>query len=202
MEDKREVLYDCARELFAVKGYRNTSVSDITGHAGYAVGTFYRYYASKDMLFFIIFQRETEAMMKSILASLDMSDEPSSLIKRLLVLNMEGMRANPILRQWYQPDVFSRIETMYRNENGLDMMEFLYRDFLTLVRAWQADGKMRSDIDSEMIMAIFSAIIRIGFHKEEIGLAYFPALQEHLTDFVLCGLTDMEAKRIDTSGKP
>ena len=40
-------------------------------------------------------------------------------------------------------------------------------------------------------MAIFGAIIRIGYHKEEIGLAYFPALQDYLTEFVLKGLTDV-----------
>jgi len=29
-----------------------------------------------------------------------------------------------------------------------------------------------------------------GYNKEEIGLQYFPELQDHLTDFVLKGLTD------------
>jgi hypothetical protein len=41
-----------------------------------------------------------------------------------------------------------------------------------------------------MIMAIFGAIIRIGYHKEEIGLQYFPELQDYITEFVLKGLTE------------
>jgi len=49
---------------------------------------------------------------------------------------------------------------------------------------------MRPDISSEMIMAIFGAIIRIGYHKEEIGLQYLPELEDHVTAFVLEGLTD------------
>jgi hypothetical protein len=32
---------------------------------------------------------------------------------------------------------------------------------------------------------VFGAIILIGYYKEEIGLKHFPALQDHLTDFVL-----------------
>ena len=48
---------------------------------------------------------------------------------------------------------------------------------------------MRTDISSEMIMAIFTSIVIVDTHKEEIGLQYFPEVQMYLTDFVLKGLT-------------
>lgn len=188
-EDKKAALYRAARELFASKGFKDTSVADITGKAGYSVGTFYNYYASKDKLFTEIMERETGEMMQGILQTLDLNDDPVRLIKRLLALNMEGMLANPILRQWYDPEVSGKIERLFREEGGLNSMDFLYRDFHSLVRQWQREGKMRADIGSDMIMALFGAIIRIGYHKEEIGLKYFPALQDYLTDFVLRGLT-------------
>ena len=177
MEDKKAALYDCARELFASKGFKDTNVADITKKVGYSVGTFYNYYASKDKLFVEIMERETEQMMQCILSKLDMDDDPVLLIKRLLALNMEGMLANPILRQWYNPEVSGKIERLYRDEGALQNLDFLYRDFLKLVRQWQQQGRMRADIQSDMIMALFGAIIRIGYHKEEIGLQYFPALQ-------------------------
>ncbi len=195
MEDKKAALYECARELFASKGFKDTNVADITKKAGYSVGTFYNYYASKDKLFVEIMERETEQMMQRILGKLDMNEDPVLLIKRLLALNMEGMLANPILRQWYNPEVSGKIERLYREEDALQNLDFLYRDFLKLVRQWQQQGKMRADIESDMIMALFGAIIRIGYHKEEIGLQYFPALQDYLTDFVLKGLTDMGGEK-------
>ena len=190
MADKKTVLFDCAAELFATKGFKDTGVADITKKAGLSVGTFYNCYPSKDKLFAEILERKTAGLMKRIMKKIDLNDDPATLVKRLLVLNMEGMLSDPILRQWYHPDVYHKIEQVFRQENGLAAMDFLYRDFHALVRQWQADGKMRSDIGSEMIMALFGAIIRIGYHKEEIGLQYFPALQDHLTDFVLKGLTD------------
>jgi hypothetical protein len=88
------------------------------------------------------------------------------LIKRLLALNIEGMMSNPILSQWYGPDVYNKIEKLIREENGLKVMDFLDRDFLRLVSRWQQEGKMRSDIDRNMIIAIFEAFIRICCHKE------------------------------------
>jgi AcrR family transcriptional regulator len=189
MKDKKEVLFECAKELFVTKGFKDTGISDITKLAGFGVGTFYNYYPSKDKLFAEILQQETTALMKRIMKSVNLDADPVKLIKQLLILNMEGMLSNPILSQWYNPDIYNKIETLFREEKGLDAMEFLYQDFIKLVQKWQAEGKMRTDISSEMIMAIFGAIIRIGYHKEEIGLQYFPELQDYLTDFVLKGIT-------------
>lgn len=191
MEDKKTALFNCAKELFATKGFKDTAVADITKQAGFSVGTFYNYYPSKDQLFLEIFEQKTSELMKRIIKQINLDDDPIKLIKQLLFLNMEGMLADPILRQWYNPDVYNKIEKLYQEDNGLQASDFLYREFLLLVQKWQSEGKMRSDISSEMIMAIFEAIIRIGYHKEEIGLQYFPELQDHLTDFVLKGLTDI-----------
>jgi len=192
MEDKKTVLFNCAKELFATRGFKDTNVADITKKAGFSVGTFYNYYPSKDKLFVEIFEQETAVLMKRIMKSINLDDDPVKLIKQILLLNMEGMLENPILREWYNPDVYNKIEKLFREEDGLKEINFLYRDFLKLVEKWQAKGKIKSDISSQMIMAIFEAIIRIGYHKEEIGLQYFPELQDHLTDFVLKGLTDCQ----------
>ncbi|MDI9594669.1 MAG: TetR/AcrR family transcriptional regulator, partial [Atribacterota bacterium] len=56
------------------------------------------------------------------------------------------------------------------------------------VKKWQNERKMRNDIDAEMIMAIFTALINIDTHKEEIGLQYFPQVLEYLTKFIMEGL--------------
>lgn len=42
---------DAGMELFASRGFAETSVSAITSHAGYAKGSFYRHWQSKDELF-------------------------------------------------------------------------------------------------------------------------------------------------------
>jgi hypothetical protein len=47
---------------------------------------------------------------------------------------------------------------------------------------------MRSDIDAEMIMGLFAAIINVDTHKEKIGLQYFPFVLEYLGEFAMKGL--------------
>jgi AcrR family transcriptional regulator len=189
IEDKRAALYESAKKLFAEKGFKDTSVADITKLAGVAVGTFYIHHPSKDRLFIEIFKDENERMLRGLMGSVDEDGEPKAVVRALIQHNLEGMLANPILRQWYDPDSSARIERLFREQEGLGVAAALYRYFIELVRRWQAEGRMRADIDPVMIMAMFGAIIRIGHHREEIGQEFFPAIQEYLTDFVLDGLT-------------
>lgn len=43
-------LKECCLELFLTKGYEETTIKDITNGAGYAVGSFYRHWASKQQI--------------------------------------------------------------------------------------------------------------------------------------------------------
>ena len=193
MEEKKAELFRCGKELFSEKGFKGTNVAGITKLAGVSVGTFYNYYPSKEKLFMEIFLEENAKLKQAMMTSMDPEEDPVMLVKKLLAMNTEGMRANPILRQWYNRDVFSKIERLYREENGLAAVDFLYGDSVRLVEKWQAEGRMRSDIGSGMIMAIFAAIIHMDTHKEEIGLEYFPKLQDLVTEFVMKGLTGCKA---------
>ncbi|WP_319583409.1 TetR/AcrR family transcriptional regulator [uncultured Pseudodesulfovibrio sp.] len=47
-----------AIELFGTKGFASTSVAEITEHAGYAKGSFYRHWNSKDELFLQIVEQK------------------------------------------------------------------------------------------------------------------------------------------------
>ncbi|BCJ99056.1 TetR/AcrR family transcriptional regulator [Anaerocolumna chitinilytica] len=194
MEDKKAEIFRCGKELFSSKGFKDTNVSDITKLSGIAVGTFYNYYSSKEKLFLDIFMAENEQLKKNIMTSVDFNETPSKLIKRLMELNISGMKANPILKQWYNTDTFGKIEQLYREENGVQSVNFLYDDFIELIRTWQKNGKMRNDIDCNLIMAFFTALINLDTHKEEIGIQYFPQLLDYMADFIMDGLLDNSHK--------
>lgn len=194
MEDKKAIIYDCAKKLFSDKGFKDTSISEITKKAGMAVGTFYNYYPSKEKLFMDIFLDENVKHKKSCMQSLDLSKSPIEIVKQMMMLNMEGMKSNPILKEWYNKNVFEKIEQTYREEHGVQAVDFLYDSFLELIEQWQAQGKMRKDIDSKMIMMIFAAIINVDTHKEEIGLEYFPELLQHMGELIMQSLTNCPGK--------
>lgn len=190
MEVKKSLIYDCAKELFINNGFKDTNISDITKKAGMAVGTFYNYYPSKEKLFMDIFLEENVKLKKDCMHDLDLSQKPLDVIRQMMALNLDGMKKNPILKEWYNKYVFDKMEKIFSEENGIQSVDFLYDSFLEIVKQWQDEGKMRSDIDSNMIMRIFAAIINVDTHKEEIGLEYFPQILDHMTEFIIKGLTD------------
>lgn len=190
MEDKKVDIFNCGKELFSSKGFKDTNISDITKMVGIAVGTFYNYYSSKEKLFLDIYQGENVMLKQSIMKSLDFDEDPVKIIKKLLSLNISGMNSNPILREWYNREVFSKIEQQYREENGVAKYDFVYNSFAEVIIQWQTEGKIRQDINSELIMAYFTALINIDTHKEEIGLQHFPHIMDYIAEFIMKGLMD------------
>lgn len=193
MNDKKQQLYQSAKAMFSERGFKDTNISAITKAANMAVGTFYLYYSSKEQLFMEIFKDENTRLKHELLDKLDLNESPKSIILRMLKINQEGIQTNPILREWYTSDEFRKIEQAYREAHAIDSLNFLYDTFLSLVERWQAEGKMRSDIDSKMIMKVFEAVINVDTHKDELGMEYFPGLLDIMTDLILKGLTECSA---------
>jgi AcrR family transcriptional regulator len=192
MEDKKAEIFNCAREIFISKGFKDTNVSDITKMAGIAVGSFYNYYPSKDKLFMEIFLQENENLKKSF-KSVDIDTDPVKAVKEILSMNFNGINSNPILKEWYNRDLFSKLEKEFHEQGGIKSIEELMnRDTKSLIQKWKSEGKMRKDLDDDLILSLFNAIPYIDLHKEEIGLKHFPQLMDYLTEFVMKGLTDVQ----------
>jgi len=186
--DKKEKILQAGRKIFGEKGFKDTNISEITKAAGVATGTFYNYYPSKDKIFMEIYIEENVKLKKAIMNQVDLNGNPQKLIGEILYLNTVGMQGNPILKEWYNRDVFNRIEKAWCEEDGVDTVEFSYGIFPELIKRWQAEGKMRDDISPDMVMAIFGSIVAVDTHKEEIGIDHFPQVMDYLMDFVLRGL--------------
>jgi AcrR family transcriptional regulator len=194
LTDKKAHILNCGRELFRSKGFKDTNIAEITKRAGMATGTFYNYYPSKDRLFMEIYLEENVKLKKSIMESVNLEASPITVMKEIMYLNLKGMSSNPILKEWYNRDVFHKIEQDFREGNGFDSVAFLYDSFIEIVKKWQIEGKMRNDINADMIMAIFSVLVNVETHKEEVGLKYFPDVLEYLAEFTMEALMDCSKK--------
>lgn len=189
MDKKRKIL-ESAKELFIKCGFKKTNISNIMKKAELGTGTFYNYYSSKDTIFMEIFLKENIKMKKEIIKKINYEDEPMDVMKNLMEMNLKEMYSNPILIEWYNKESFEKIQKKYIEENGNQNFDFMYSFLIDIIEKWQKNGKIRKDIPADMIMAIFSAIINIDTHKEEIGLEYFPEIQEYISEFVMKGLEE------------
>ncbi|MGB9736155.1 MAG: TetR/AcrR family transcriptional regulator [bacterium] len=71
-EERRLTILNAAKEMFAIKGYHNTSISDIIKRADIARGTFYLYFKDKreifDALFDQLLQKINNALKRVVIA--------------------------------------------------------------------------------------------------------------------------------------
>ncbi|MDR0266755.1 TetR/AcrR family transcriptional regulator [Paenibacillus sp.] len=187
--DKKQIIFNCGSELFLSKGFKDTNISDIAKMAGIAVGTFYNYYPSKEKLFFEIYIKENEKLKKHILESLDMDQDPVTLVSQLVEQNIHAMNSNKILKEWYNRDLFQELERYYEEVKG-DDDSIRNSSYAGLLKKWRAEGKIREDIDDDLLPAFFDSLVYIDTHKEEIGVRHFPQVIQYLAEFIMKGLTD------------
>ncbi len=193
MTDKKAEIFCSGRELFYSKGFKDTNISDIAKRAGIGVGTFYNYYSSKEELFLEIFIKENEALKKRLVEALDLNDDPVAMVTKMVAQNLSEMDSNLILKEWYNKELFDKLERQYYKKGGIrGFDEVTHGGRIDLIRKWKAEGKIRTDIDDEMINALFSSIFYIDIHKTEIGIRFFPQIMQYIAEFVMKGLTDCE----------
>ena len=191
MRDKTAAIFHAERERFCFKGFKDTNISAIPKMAGMGVGTFYNYYSSKEKLFIEIFIKENEKLKKNIMESIDLDDDPIKVVKEAIALNLNGTNSNPILKEWYNKDFFSKLEKEFYEAAGIESIyEFMNKGTIELIKKWKAERKIRDDLDDKLILAIFNSIPYIDIHKEQIGIQYFPQIIDYLAEFIMKGLTD------------
>ncbi|MHB9142374.1 MAG: TetR/AcrR family transcriptional regulator, partial [Paludibacter sp.] len=177
MSNKKADIFNYGRELFSSKGFKDTNVSDIAKMAGIGVGTFYNYYSSKEELFLEIYIKENEDLKKRLVESVDLNDDPVSLVTKFVTQNISAVNSNLILKEWYNRDLFSKLEKYFYEKGGLESIdEFMRSGKAELIKKWKAEGKIRDDLYDEMIGAIFDSIPYIDIHRNDIGIQYFPQI--------------------------
>jgi AcrR family transcriptional regulator len=82
-EDRRQQLLDSATAVFARKGYRRASITDVVNEARTARGTFYLYFESKEQVFLAIVER-FHAQVRLALADAEAPRVPAGGVPALL----------------------------------------------------------------------------------------------------------------------
>ncbi len=189
-DSKKEDIFRAGRKVFLKKGFKKTGIAEIAQAAQIAVGTFYNFYSSKEELFVELYLHENEGLKKKLLADMDYSLEPVQFAVTLLNRNIKEMNANRILSEWYNKELFKKLEKHFLKHNGIkNLEEYMNQGKLELIELWKSQNKIRSDISTGMINALFNAIPYLDIHKQEIGLEYFPDILFLVTEFIMQGIS-------------
>jgi len=155
--DKKNRIIEAAVMVFAQKGYASATVADIAARAEIGKGTIYEYFASKEDLFFAVFEwfkMQTGAAVKVNIAYLG-----GSAAKRLQALS------DSLMGMWAKiEDVFTLTMEFWAASSSSQMQDRfkesfrqMYQEFRGIVNSLIQEGiergEFRPDINPEPIAA-------------------------------------------------
>jgi len=90
----REEILKAAEKVFAAKGYFQTTMNEIAQAAEFGTGTLYKYFKSKEDLYFTLIDEKTEEISQLVRTELFKKRSPIERIRNILILELEFMERN------------------------------------------------------------------------------------------------------------
>lgn len=190
-EKTKQLLYNCALELFREKGYDNVSVSEIAKKAGTAKGTVYIYFESK-AAFIAEMLREYDKYYDAVYAQMD---PELSVTQKLESMILSSCR--------FTQDVIGvdLIRVLYANQltpgqleqDALNSSRTLYCVLHQLLCQGQQAGTYRADLDADEMVSWLVRCIRGTFYEWCMREGDFDLCQECLR-FVRIFCRGLEAR--------
>lgn len=128
MENKKHCLLQSAHQVFREHGYKDTNISEIAKRAGIAVGSFYKYYSSKEEIFLEIYVQENNAVRNDMIRQIDWSVDPSEVIESMFNFINNNVSNNKILAEWSNNNVSELLHGYYMSNKGKN--DYPFNQFL------------------------------------------------------------------------
>jgi len=192
---RRETIFRAAARLFAARGYNATTVDDIARAAGISVPTFYAYVTSKADLMVALYENDrarVDARKQAIIAR--PQRDPELAISALLLLEIKNGQ------DWMGHEVWRDIvATAIRGggdfQAGLDRLNERVFDapLACVLERLVARGDLRSDLDIDAAVALYSDLVMAVFHQELVHDHPWPWVEKRIRQHVKTALAGMLA---------
>lgn len=113
----REEILSAAEKVFAAKGFFPTTMSDIAREAEFGTGTLYKYFKSKEELYFTLIDEKVEEINRLVKSELSQETSAIERIRKVLGLQLEFIERNRDFFRIYTSEG-SRFEWTVKDELG------------------------------------------------------------------------------------
>ncbi|KGX84202.1 TetR/AcrR family transcriptional regulator [Pontibacillus litoralis] len=195
-EQERQVitnsLIEQGRILFSKLGFQKTSILEITKNVGIAQGTFYKFFHSKEELYFVILEMEEQKIREQFLnIEVCREDHPKKTIKTILKEMIHTIETNPLIRELY---IGSNMEKILKRLSPELLEKHFMKDsnaLLTLVEKWRFLG-IHVKEDPTVIAGLLRSLFVLTLHEKEIGTPVYKETMNLFVDLIVDGLIKEE----------
>jgi AcrR family transcriptional regulator len=154
--ERRERLFRAALDLFARKGFAETTVEDITNAADLGKGTFFNYFPSKEHIL-LAFAEMQLGKLRAAADEARTKNEPTRVFLRSLGARMtqEPIRNPSIIRILLQ----AFLSNSPVRESVMDLQARVIAIHTEIIRLGQERGEIRDDLPPEVLAHVFRQTI-------------------------------------------
>lgn len=154
--ETRERLFRAALQLFAKKGFAETTVEDITEAADVGKGTFFNYFPSKDHILLAFGEMQLGKLESAVEVARSTKESMPEFLRSLGVRMTQEPTRNPeIIRALLQ----AYLSTTPVRAAMIDLQKRMHAIHSEMIRLGQERGEIRNDIAAEEIAFVFRQTI-------------------------------------------
>jgi len=194
----REEILLAAQKVFAAKGFFPTTMSDIAREAEFGTGTLYKYFKSKEELYFTLVDEKVEEINRVVKAELSQKTSSVERIKKALELQFDFFERNRDFFRIYTSER-SRFEWTVKDELGKGIHEKMiaYINLLTeVMEQGIEEGEFKRLNPTDMAHAL-AGIVNSFIFEWMISRESYPLVSklDTVLEIFLSGVELMERRR-------
>ncbi|GAF41275.1 hypothetical protein FC83_GL000549 [Agrilactobacillus composti DSM 18527 = JCM 14202] len=186
MATSKEALDQAAYKIFSEKGYKHTNIAEIAKSANMAVGSFYKFYKSKEALFIALYVQENDRVKQQLKSQIDWEAKPAKVIDQLVTTGLTIGADNPILAEGHNPDLAEDLTAYYEAETGDDqetLAQFLNKTLVTQLHQAQLGKKKR-----KAFLSVYDLLANMPTPTDPQDLPAYDETRKNLVKYFVKGI--------------
>lgn len=194
----REEILSAAEKVFAAKGFFPSTMSDIARKAEFGTGTLYKYFKSKEELYFTLIDEKVEEVNRLVKAELSQKTSAIERIKKVLELQFAFIERNRDFFRIYISER-NRFEWTVKDDLGKGLHDKMvtYIDILAeVMRQGIEEGKFKPLLPLDLAHALVGIVNSFVF-EWLITREHYPLISklDTVLEIFLGGAERMERRR-------
>jgi len=194
----REEILSAAEKVFAAKGFFPTTMSEIAETAEFGTGTLYKYFKSKEELYFTLIDEKVEEINRLVKSELSQETSAIERIRKVLGLQFEFIERNRDFFMIYISER-NRFEWTVKDDLGKGIHDKMvtYIDTLAeVMRQGVKEGEFKSINPIDLAHALVGIVNSFVFERL-ISREHYPLISklDTVLEIFLGGAQQMERRR-------
>ena len=194
----REEILSAAEKVFAAKGFFPTTMSDIAREAEFGTGTLYKYFKSKEELYFTLIDEKVEEINRLVKSELSQETSAIERIRKVLGLQFEFIERNRDFFMIYISER-NRFEWTVKDDLGKGIHDKMvtYIDTLAeVMRQGVKEGEFKSINPIDLAHALVGIVNSFVFERL-ISREHYPLISklDTVLEIFLGGAQRIERRR-------